>query len=90
MRVTNLHDLMDAAYDWEIISAHSRSLEHIPLIDENPRRNTERTTVERANERLKDEFGGRHIRVRGHAKVMCHLMFGVLALTADHLLRLLT
>ena len=30
------------------------------------------------NARLKDEFGGRVIRVRRHAKVMCHLMFGIL------------
>jgi len=49
----------------------------------------ERTTAERANARLKDEFGGRFVRVRGHAKVMCHLMFGILALTVDQLMRLL-
>jgi hypothetical protein len=48
----------------------------------------ERTTVERVNARLKDEFGGRQIRVRGAAKVMAHLMFGVLALTVDQWLRL--
>jgi hypothetical protein len=36
----------------------------------------ERTMVERVNARIKDEFGGRHIRVRGAAKVMAHLMFG--------------
>lgn len=48
----------------------------------------ERTMVERVYGRLKDEFGGRHVRVRGAAKVMTHLMFGVLALTADQLLRL--
>ena len=39
---------------------------------------------------LKDEFGGRHVRVRGASKVMCHCMFGVLALTADQLVRLVT
>lgn len=50
----------------------------------------ERTTVERVNARLKDEFGGRTIRVRGHAKVMCHLMFGIVALAADQILRLIT
>lgn len=50
----------------------------------------ERSTAERANARLKDEFGGRYVRVRGHAKVMCHLMFGVLALTADQLMRFVT
>jgi hypothetical protein len=48
----------------------------------------ERTMVERVNARLKDEFGGRNVRVRGAAKVMAHLMFGVLALTVDQLLRL--
>jgi hypothetical protein len=50
----------------------------------------ERTAVERVNGRLKDEFGGRMIRVRGPDKVMCHLMFGILALTADQLLRWVT
>ena len=50
----------------------------------------ERTTVERVNARLKDEFGGRMIRVRGNAKVMCHLMFGIVALAADQILRLIT
>lgn len=48
----------------------------------------ERTMVERVNARLKDEFGARNVRVRGPRKVMAHLMFGVLALTADQLLRL--
>ena len=50
----------------------------------------ERPTVERVNARLKDEFGGRTVRVRGHAKVMCHLMFGIVALAADQILRLIT
>ena len=59
----------------------------------------ERTAGERVNGRLKDEFGARqrkdefgarHVRVRGAAKVMCHCMFGGLALTADQLLRLVT
>lgn len=47
-----------------------------------------RSGVERTNDRLKDEFGARHVRVRGHAKVFSHLMFGLLALTADQLMRL--
>jgi hypothetical protein len=47
-----------------------------------------RTMVERVNARLKDEFGASHIRVRGAAKVMTHLMFGVLALTVDQWLRM--
>ena len=46
------------------------------------------TTVERVNGQLKDEFGGRHVRVRGHAKVLCHLIFGIVALKVDQLMRL--
>lgn len=48
----------------------------------------ERTMVERVFSRLKDEFGARLIRVRGASKIMTHLMFGVLALTVDQLLKL--
>ena len=48
----------------------------------------ERTMVERVNGRLKDEFGARYVRVRGAVKVMAHLMFGVLVLTVDQLMRL--
>jgi hypothetical protein len=47
----------------------------------------ERTMVERVFARLKDEFGVRHIYVRGAAKVRAHLMFAVLALTVDQVLR---
>ena len=102
-RVTNCYDLMDAAYCSTVLRQHSKDLGHVPLIDHNPRRDEkiefspseaerykERSQAERTNSRLKDNFGGRHIRVRGHEKVMSHLMFGILALTADQLLRLLT
>ena len=53
------------------------------------RRTRERSTVERVNGRLKDEFGGRYVRVRGPGKVWCHLMFGILALTVEQLMRLM-
>lgn len=102
-RVTNLYDLMDAAYDAQIIRDHSRSLGHEPLIDHNNRgsekrefaphqaqRFKERTAVERVYARLKEEFGGRMVRVRGPAKVMTSLMFGIIALTADQILRLVS
>jgi hypothetical protein len=49
-----------------------------------------RTMSERVNARLKDEFGASHLRVRGAAKAMAHLMFGVLALTVDQWLRMQT
>lgn len=101
-RVTNLYDLMDAGYDSAAIRKFSESLNHVPIIDTNPRRGEkvdfdpatknrykERTTVERVFARLKDEFGGRMVRVRGNAKVFAHLMFGILALTADQLMRFL-
>jgi hypothetical protein len=101
-RVDSLYDLMDAAYDAGAIRAHSLALGHVPLIDSHTRRGgvkvqfaphdaqryKERTTVERVFARLKDEFGARTIRVRGPAKVMTSLWFGIIALTADQLLRL--
>jgi hypothetical protein len=46
-----------------------------------------RTMAERVNARLKDEFGARFVRVRGAIKVKCHLMFGVLVLAVDQILR---
>jgi DDE family transposase/transposase-like protein DUF772 len=47
-----------------------------------------RTVVERVFSRLKDEFGASLIRVRSAIKVTAHLMFGVLALAADQLLKI--
>ncbi len=100
-RVTNLYDVMDAAYCSLDLHEHCRSLGHVPLIDHNPRggqkeefepadaiRYNERTVAERSNARLKDEFGGNTLRVKGSTKVMGHLMFGILALSADQLMRL--
>ena len=100
-RVTSLYDVMDAAYCSFELQEHCRSLNHVPLIDHNPRggvkeefepadavRYQERTVAERSNARLKDEFGGNTLRVQGGTKVMAHLMFGVLALSADQLMRL--
>lgn len=102
-RVTSLYDLMDAAYDAKAIHEFSRSLGHVPIIDDNPGRGQEkkqmapadklrfreRTCAERVNSNLKDNYGGNHIRVQGGKKVACHLMFGLLALTATQLFNLL-
>jgi hypothetical protein len=49
----------------------------------------ERSAVERANGRLKDDFGANNVMVKGHSKVTEHLMFGVIVLFADQILRLL-
>jgi len=99
-RVTSFYDLMDTGYDCEAIRIHSRSLGHVPIIPHQKHgtvevemaphekvRYRERTTAERVYSRLKEEFGGRLVRVRGGAKVMAHLMFGILALTADQIQR---
>jgi hypothetical protein len=42
------------------------------------------------NSALKDNYGARFVRVRGHDKVLCHLMFGILALAVEQLMRLVT
>ena len=116
-RVTNLYDLMDSAYDVAAIKQHSRDLNHVPILDINPRatpglkqeladeakrlrrvghrmaeqvRYGERSAAERVNGGLKDNHGGRTVRVRGPDKVMCHLMFGILSFTVLQLVRLVT
>ena len=93
-RVTSLYDLMDAAYDARPIHDFARGLGHVPIIepvqrgdwvplDEAQRRRFgQRSASERVNSRLKEHFGGRTVRVRGAAKVMCHLMFGLIAIAA--------
>jgi hypothetical protein len=78
---------MDSAYDARPIYEVSRGLGHVPLIDKNPRgreilpmapheavRYNERTVSERFNSRLKEEFGGKNIRVQGCEKVNLHLL----------------
>lgn len=101
-RVTSLYDLMDAAYDADAIHQFSRGLCHVPIIDPNPRggpprelapaakqRYKERSAAERFNSMLKDNHGGRRVRVRGTEKVTLHLMFGVITIFATQILRLL-
>jgi len=101
-RVCNLYDLMDSAYAAPTIAEFSRRLGHVPLIEPNPHwknqptldpaariRFRERSTVERVNSNLLDNFGGSWIRVRGAVKIMCQLMFSLVALTAVQLFRLL-
>lgn len=101
-RVTNLYDLMDAAYDAAEIKEFSKRIDHVAIIDPNPRSNSkaemepaqairfhQRTAAERVMSSIKDNYGGRYVRVKGIAKVAAHLMFGVLALTAEQLFRLI-
>ena len=77
----------DTALKAEIAAERARR-RLIKLPDPRDLTYNERTTAERANARIKDEFGGRYLRVRGHLKAFCHLMFGVVALAADSIVRL--
>lgn len=101
-RVTNLYDLMDSAYDSPEIHQYSRDNNRIPIIDNNPRRGekkqmcpakavryNERTAAERVNSELKDNYALETIRVKGHKKVSCHIMFAVLALAAKKIFNLI-
>jgi hypothetical protein len=101
-RVTSLYDLADAAYDAREIREMSARLGHVAIIDHNPRRGEkrefapaeairyrERSTAERVFSHLHDNHGGRHVRVRGAAKVAAHLSFGLLVIAAEQLLKLI-
>jgi Transposase DDE domain/Transposase domain (DUF772) len=74
----------------EAIAAEARAQRKAGYVLAEDLRYNERSAAERVNARIKDDFGARYVRVRGHAKVFCHLMFGVLALTIDQLMRLVT
>jgi len=71
---------------WERVIDYELRAEELTWAEQE--RFRERTMVERVFSRLKDEFGARTIRVRGARKIMAHLMFGVVALTVDQLLKL--
>lgn len=73
----------------EHLEAEARAKRALHFVYPEDHRYNERSSAERVNSNLKDNFGGRAVRVRGHDKVFCHLMFGILALTARQLLRLI-
>lgn len=100
-KIMYLYDLMDSAYDAKEIKEESCLLNHVHIIEPNPRRGepipmgpaeavryNERSAAERTNARLKEEFGGRKVKVRGYKKVKLHLLFGVITLFADQLLKI--
>jgi len=75
--VTVLYDLQDSAYDAPEIKTFSKKLGHVPIIDPNKRRGEEaelspaekirfreKTTAERGNSELKDNYGARNVRVK--------------------------
>jgi hypothetical protein len=102
LRMFDLCQGLDVAYDAPQIKEFSEKLYHVPIIDPNPRRGekiylktarkagfAQRSRVERVKSYLKDNYGGGHIRVKGVSQVMVQLMFGLIVITANQLLRLL-
>lgn len=95
LRLISKFTLMDSAYDSEnirgfIASCNKQALinpakrkPQIHYLTEKQRRiYDQRSSVERVFGHLKDNFGGRHVRVKGPDKVMTHLMMGICAITA--------
>jgi hypothetical protein len=70
------------------IAAERKACRTINMPDPDDLIYNERTAAERVNGSIKDDYGGRHLRVRGPVKVFCHLMFGVAAFTASCLFNL--
>lgn len=97
-----LYQLKDSAYDAQAIREHSGRVGSVPIIEKRNYRSEDaipmepdrarhyraRSSSERVNSDLKDNHGGRSVRVRGGAKVATHLMFGILVMSAEALLRL--
>jgi hypothetical protein len=101
-RAIVLYDLADSAYDATEIKVFSSQTGHIPIIDQNKRRGEsvpwdpakkiryrERSSVERTNSDVKDNYLGRTVRVRGYQKVFNHLMFSLIAITVKQMFRML-
>ena len=101
------YDLADAGYDAAEIRQESLALNHIPIIDRNPRRGEKnvddvggrrvgiidattrryfaRSGIERVFSHLHEAHGGKFVRVRGSAKVLLHLMFGLIVIAAEQI-----
>ena len=102
-----VYDLADAAYDAAEIRQTSIALDHVPIIDRNPRRGERnvdniggrrvsivdamtrryyvRSGIERVFSHLHEAHGGKFVRVRGSAKVLLHLMFGLIVIASEQI-----
>lgn len=103
-RVQVLYELMDAGYHSQLLRNYCEALGHVVLIPDVERqgkpklpmapaqrqRYALRTLIERFFARLKDDFGVRHVRVRGHSKIQLHVLLAVLVFTLDRILRMST
>jgi hypothetical protein len=97
-----LYQLKDSAYDAQAIREHSQKIGSVPIIEkrdyraenavpmepDRARRYKARSSAERVNSDLKDNHGGRTLRVRGAAKAGLHLFFGLIVMSAEALLRM--
>jgi transposase len=102
-KITYLYELKDSAYDGVIARQRAADNNHVAIVDFNRRspkdtrqfeafekeRFKNRSSAERLNSNLKDNYGCRLIRVRGHAKVMTHLALGIICIAIEQTLRLL-
>jgi hypothetical protein len=103
-RVTYCYELMDSAYDAAVIRDYTASKGHVGLIDFNHRspkderkfedfeaeRYKNRSSAERVNSQLKDNYAGMDFRFRGHDKIRAHLLFGILCIAVEQSLKLIT
>ena len=101
-RFTALYELMDAGYYSPRIRQCCEQLGHVVLIPDVPRpgqpkrafspaqrqRYEQRRIIEQFFALLKDHFGLRFIRVRGHGKVLLQVQLAILILTLERVLRL--
>jgi DDE family transposase/transposase-like protein DUF772 len=101
-RARSFYQIMDAGYAGPSIVEAAKALDQVaivkpkatryakavPLDPDRFRRYTHRWQVEQFFSWLKERFGGRNLRVKGHAKAHFHLMCGLLIAFADAALRL--
>lgn len=97
-----LYQIKDSACDAQAIREHSQKIGSVPIIEkrdyraenavpmepDRARRYQARSSAERVNSDLKDNQGGRTLRVRGAAKAGLHLFFGLIVMSAEALLRM--
>jgi hypothetical protein len=74
----------------DAVAAEARAQRRAGFTPAEDVRYNQRSSAERVNASLKDNCGGKTVHVRGAAKVFCHLMFGILVVTVEQVMRLVT
>ena len=100
-RAIYLCETADSAYDAKSNKDCRLASDRVPITEQNRRgdavppesaeqiRHRQCSSVEHVNSNLHDNYGGLFVGVRGHIKVMGHLVFGLVASNANQLYRLL-